>query len=256
MHVAVILKAVPDLVEEMELTADGTDLDREYLKFVSNEWDEQALEEALLLKDADSSVQVTAIGLADDPDIEQSLYTAVAKGADTAVTVSGAAGTDTRSRAAALAAYLAGQSFDLVLTGVQAPDDLDGQLPSALAAALGWPHVSVVVSVGLSGSGVAVRQEFAAGRAADHEVSLPAVLGVQVARQAPRYAPVTRVRQVMQAGGLGSAAVSVAPADSGLKVRRMYPPETTSHAEMLTGSPSDVAARIVELLRSRGLVKG
>lgn len=255
MHVAVILKAVPDLVEEMELNADGTDLDREYLKFVSNEWDEQALEEALLLKDSDGA-QVTAVGLADDPDIEQALYTAIAKGADGAVTVGGATGTDTRSRAAALAAYLSSQSFDLVLTGVQAPDDLDGQLPSALAAALDWPHVSVVVSVGVSGSGVAVRQEFAAGRAADLEVTLPAVLGVQVARQAPRYAPVTRVRQVMQAGGLSSESVSVAAAESGLKVRRMYPPETTSHAEMLTGSPSDVAARIVELLRSRGLVKG
>jgi electron transfer flavoprotein beta subunit len=255
MHVAVILKAVPDLVEELELTADGTDLDREYLKFVSNEWDEQALEEALLLKDSDG-VEVTVVGLADDPDIDQSLYTAVAKGADHAVKVEGATGTDTRSRAAALAAWVSGQSFDLVLTGVQAPDDLDGQLPSALAAALDWPHVSVVVSVGLSGSTALVRQEFAGGRAADHEVTLPAVLGVQVARQAPRYAPVTRVRQVMQAGGLESGSVAVDASEPGVRVRRMYPPETTSHAEMLTGSPADVAGRIVELLRTRGLVKG
>ncbi|MEZ5116595.1 MAG: hypothetical protein R2737_10040 [Candidatus Nanopelagicales bacterium] len=255
MRVAVILKAVPDLVEEMELNDDGTDLDREYLKFVSNEWDEQALEEALLLKDSDG-VEVTAVGLADDQDIEQALYTALAKGADAAVAVDGAAGIDTRSRAAALAEWLSGQQFDLVLTGVQAPDDLDGQLPSALAAALGWPHVSVVVSVGVSGGTATVRQEFAAGRAADHEVTLPAVIGVQVARQAPRYAPVTRVRQVMQAGGLGTGSVSPAAADSGLKVRRMYPPETSSHAEMLEGSPEDVAAKIVELLRSRGLVKG
>ena len=46
------MKAVPDLVEEIELNVDETGIDREYLTFVLNEWDAQALEEALLLKDA------------------------------------------------------------------------------------------------------------------------------------------------------------------------------------------------------------
>lgn len=255
MRIAVILKAVPDLVEEMELTSDGTDLDREYLKFVTNEWDEQALEEALLLKDSDGA-EVVAVGLADDPDIDQALYAAVAKGADKAVTISGATGIDTRSRVAAVAAWLKDNPADLVLTGVQAPDDLDGQLPAALGAALGLPHVSVVVSVGLAGDKATVRQEFSGGRAADLAVTLPAVMGIQVARQAPRYAPVTRVRQVMQSTTIDEAPVSVEAGESGLKVRRMYPPEKTSHAEMIDGSPEEVAARIAELLRSRGLVKG
>jgi len=34
---------VPDLVEEIELTADETGIDREYLTFVLSEWDAQAL---------------------------------------------------------------------------------------------------------------------------------------------------------------------------------------------------------------------
>ncbi|MBI3688673.1 MAG: electron transfer flavoprotein subunit beta/FixA family protein [Actinobacteria bacterium] len=255
MRIAVILKAVPDLVEEMELTSDGTDLDREYLKFVTNEWDEQALEEALLLKDSDGA-EVVAVGMADDPDIEQALYSAVAKGADRAVTIAGATGVDTRSRAAAVAAWLKDNPADLVLSGVQAPDDLDGQLPAALGAALGLPHVSVVVSVALDGAAAIVRQEFSGGRAADLNVTLPAVLGIQVARQAPRYAPVTRVRQVMQSTTIDEASVAVDEAAAGIRVRRMYPPEKTTHAEMIDGSPAEVAARIVELLRSRSLVKG
>jgi electron transfer flavoprotein alpha/beta subunit len=35
----------------------------------------------------------------------------------------------------------------------------------------------------------------------------------------------------------------------------MYAPESSSHAEMLDGSPEEIADKIVELLRGRGLVK-
>ena len=93
MRIVVPMRAVPDLVEEIELTADETGIDREYLTFVLSEWDAQALEEALLLKDS-SGAEVVAVGLADDPEIDQVLYTALAKGADAAVkiTYSSAAG--------------------------------------------------------------------------------------------------------------------------------------------------------------------
>lgn len=255
------MKAVPDLVEEIELTADETDIDREYLKFVLNEWDAQALEEALLVKDA-SGAEVVAVGLADDPDIDQALYTAIAKGADAAVVISdtsasgGEGSTRTRDRAALLAGYLTAEPADLVITGVQAADDLDGQLPPMLAAHLGLPHVSVVVAVAADGDGVTVRQEFAGGRSHELHVRTPAVVGVQAARQAPRYAPITRIRQAMQAGGLRTAEVTPAAAAPGLTVRRMYRPEAAGRAELLTGDVDEVAAKIVDLLRDRGLVKG
>jgi electron transfer flavoprotein beta subunit len=253
MRIVVPMKAVPDLVEELEITADGTDIDREYLKFVLNEWDDQALEEALLIKEA-SGAEVIAVGLADDPDIEQALYTAIAKGADGGVKLTGGSGSSTHARAAAFAGYLKANPADLVISGVQAPDDLDGQLPPALAAHLDAPHVSVVVSVESSGSSVKVRQEFSGGRAAELEVTLPAVVGLQASRQTPRYAPITKIRQTMQAGGLTEAPAG-AGVTTGLTVRRMYAPESTTHAEMIDGSPEEVADRIVELLRGRGLVK-
>ncbi len=263
MRIVVPMKAVPDLVEEIELTADQAGIDREYLTFVLSEWDAQALEEALLLKDA-GGAEVVAVGLADDPDIDQVLYTALAKGADTAVKITGAgaagssgsAGTRTAQRAALLAGYLAVQPADLVITGVQAVDDLDGQLAPRLAALLDLPHVSVAVGVEAAGDSVLVRQEFAAGRSHELQVQLPAVIGVQSARQAPRYAPITRIRQAMQAGGLTELEVSPPAVAGGVVVRRMHLPEATGHADMLTGSAVDVADRIVALLRERGLVKG
>ena len=256
MRIVVPVRAVPDLVEEIELTADETGIDRDYLKFVVSEWDAQALEEALLVKDS-SGADVVAVGLACDPDIDQALYTALAKGADSAVKITGGDGRLlTGGRAALLAGYLAAEPADLVITGVQAADDIDGQLPPMLAAHLGQPHVSVAVGVMAVDGAVTVRQEFAGGRVHQLRVELPAVVGVQAARQAPRYAPISRIRQAMQAGELREAAADPAAAAPAPAVRRMFRPEQATHAEMLTGSADDVAGAIADLLRSRGLVKG
>ncbi len=256
MRIVVPIKAVPDLVEEIELTADETDIDREYLTFVVSEWDAQALEEALLIKDA-CGAEVVAVGLASDPDVDQALYTALAKGADSAVRLTGGEETAlTGERAALLAGYLAAEPAVLVITGVQAADDIDGQLPPMLAAHLGQPHASVVVGTDIADGAVTVRQEFAGGRVHELRITLPAVIGVQAARQAPRYAPISRIRQAMQAGGLREAEATAAAAGPGLSVRRMRRPEVAGRAELLTGDADAVAEKIAGLLRERGLVKG
>lgn len=255
MRIAVPVKAVPDLVEEIELTADSCAIDREYLKFVLNEWDDQALEEALLLKEATGG-EVTVLALSEDPDIDQVLYSAIAKGADRAVKIStGEDAPSTRLRATAFASWLRENPVDVVITGVQAPDDLDGQLPGTLAALLGLPHVSVVAAVQAADGRLLVRQEFSGGRAAELSVQVPAVIGLQAARQTPRYASISRIRQVMGAATLEQASADVSGA-TGPKVRRMYPPVVTSHARMIEGSVDAVAEELLGLLRERGLVKG
>lgn len=52
MKILVPLKQVPDLVEELEVDDSGTQLDFEYLKMKLNEFDDQAQEEAILIKEA------------------------------------------------------------------------------------------------------------------------------------------------------------------------------------------------------------
>jgi electron transfer flavoprotein beta subunit len=256
MRIVVPLKQVPDLVEELELNDDGTDVDREFLKFVLSEWDDQALEEALLVKEATGG-EVVVVGLG-DPDVELSLYTALAKGADRAVNLTGLGEgwVDSHTRAAVLAEWLRGQEVDLVMTGVQAVDDLDGQLPALLGPMLGWPHVAVVIGVEAKDGVAHLSQEFGGGRSARLELRLPAVVGVQAARQPCRYASITRIRQAQQAGGIEEVEATVpAGAGVGISVRRLYAPEKTGHAEMLSGSAEEVADRILELVRSKGLLK-
>ena len=254
MHIAVVLKQVPDLVEELDIDSGGKDIDRSFVKMKLNEFDDHALEQAVLLKES-SGAKVTAFAVAADG-VDQVLYAARARGADGAVKVeAGEELLDSRRAAAAIAAAIKQLDCDLVLTGVQAADDLFGQAAPFIAAALGWPHVSVVSGVETAGAAVRVHQEYSGGRIATLEVDLPAVLGVQAAPQPPRYVPVTKLRQAMAAGALETVSGAPGEALAGVAVTALAKPESGGGAEMLTGSAAEVADRLASLLAERGLVR-
>ena len=257
MNLLVPLKMVPDLVEELTLNEAGTDLDRDVLTYKLNEFDDQALEEALQLKALHGGTVIVA-GL-DTPEIDQVFYTAIAKGADRAVKITGDFDplVDSWTAAAAIAPVVASLEVDLVLAGVQAPDDLFGQLPVLLAGRLGWPHVSVVSGIELDPQARVARchQEYSGGVMAAMETALPAVLGVQAARQTPRYAAISRIRQVMKEAKLEE--VPAPPATNGGRptVRRLFKPESQGHARMLEGDVPGQIEQLVGLLAERGLLK-
>ena len=116
--------------------------------------------------------------------------------------------------------------------------------------------MAVVIAVEAKDGIAHVSQEFGGGRAARLELHLPAVIGVQAARAPSRYASITRIRQAQQAGGIEEVEATVpAGAGAGFTVRRLFAPEKTGHAEMLTGSAEDVADRILDLIRQKGLLK-
>lgn len=254
MHIAVVLKQVPDLVEELDIDSGGKDIDRSFVKMKINEFDDHALEQAVLLKES-SGAKVTAVAVAADG-IDQVLYAAKARGADGAVKVDVGGGLlDSRQAAGALAQAIKQLGPDLVLTGVQAADDLFGQTAPFLASALGWPHVSVVSGVELAGDKVHVQQEYAGGRIATLDLDLPAVIGVQAAPKPPRYVPITKLRQAMASGALESVTASSAEGPAGSEVTAMAKPETGKEAEMLAGSADEVAEKIAALLGERGLVR-
>lgn len=256
MDYVVLLKQVPDLAEELAIDAAGTGLDREWLSFVASEWDEYALEEALLLRDQGHGGTVTCLALGVDAgDVDELLATCLARGADRVVKVgSFEQAPDSHTAAAAFAGALADMRHDLILTGVQAIDDLDGQVGPLVATLLDLPHVSVVTHIAVAGHGttVTVHQEYAGGIVGEFEVRLPAVLGVQTSREAPRYAPVSRVRQLMKTATIEALAAG-GGGGSGLVVEAMVIPETGSSAEMITGNTEAVADRIAAILAERGI---
>lgn len=253
MKVVVAMRQLADLVEELEVDSSGTDIDREFIKFITNEWDEAALEEALCMKDANGA-QVVVVGL-DEPDFDQTLYSALAKGADRAVMLMGGVQgwVSSRERAKILANWISHEGFDVVLTGVQAADDLDGGVAGALAAELNCPHAAVVVSSQVNGDSIELVQELGGGVSARSKAKFPIVLGIQTARQAPRYVPIAKIRQAMQSGGLEEVPVDRATVKIP-KVRELRYPVSTGGAQMLTGAAGEIADQIFEIIKSKGLL--
>jgi electron transfer flavoprotein beta subunit len=256
-NVLVPIKMVPDLVEELEVDSSGRALDRSFLKLRLNEFDEHAVEEALLLKEKHGGA-VTVVAL-DAAEVDEALFTCLAKGADRAVKVTGVPeeGASGRHAARILGEVLKTIPADLLLTGVQSAEDRDGQLAPLLAGALDLPHVSVVSGVEPAGErAVTVRQEYAGGVVAELEVDLPAVLGIQAAEKPPRYAPVSKVRQFMKTAKLDEVAGPDLPPETGCAVRRLFKPEAAGGAEMIEGGPEEVAEKLLALLAGKGLVQG
>jgi len=255
MHILTVLRLVPDTGEDFELTADGKGIDREWIGFKLNEFDDHALEEAIILKES-AGARVTAIAL-DGEGVDRMLQTALARGADGAIKITHALEPPfAASTAAGLVAEAARKlSCDLVLTGVQTSEDLYGQLAPAVAASLGWPQVSAVSGVTPAADGILVQQEYSGGHASTFSIALPLVLGVQAASRPPRYVSGTKLREVMSAK---IEALSVGePLDAAVPaVLSVEFPKSSGKAEMIQGDTEEVAERIAAVLRERGVLKG
>ena len=256
MNIAVLTKQVPDLVEGVEIDASGKAVDPDSIRYILSESDDHALEEALLLKErAKGRVEVFSL---ETGEVRDTLCTALAKGVDRVVLIRTGQDTPLSNHAAAkiFASVLKGLPFDLILTGVRAIDDLDGSLGGLLAGYLDLPYVGLVRKVELAnGAAMAVVQkEFPGGYAAELEVKLPAVLGIQAAEQPPRYVPVSRLRQIMKTAKVEEQGAAP-PSDEPLGVERMFKPEEGAGAAMLSGSPEEVARQVVNLLSERRLVR-
>jgi electron transfer flavoprotein beta subunit len=254
MDIAVAIRLMPKAGEELELDASGTDIDREYVEETIADFDDQALEEAVLIKEA-TGATVTAVGLRADG-IEEALKVAYARGADRVVIAD--AGDldpyDARGAALAFAGAFRALAPDLVLVGVQTPSDVFGQTAPLVAVALGWPQANVVVKVEVDDGVAKVQQEYAGGRLAVLGLPLPAVVGVQSASQPPRYVSMTRLRQAMAEASPETLSVSVPPSPSppASTLVALARPEPQAHATMLEGDAEELAEQIMSVLRERG----
>jgi len=259
MNMLLLLKMVPDVVEELELAPDGKSLDTEFLRLIPNEPDDHALEEALLLKERHGgTVTVMAPEAAE---VDEALFTALAKGADRALKLTGV---DPAARTAGLAQAICQavasapdlQPLDLILTGTQANDDLDTLLAPALAQHMGLPFMGIVTRVApdLARGVVTIQKECPKGIRAEFEMPMPAILGIQAAEKPPRYVPIAKVRAVMKSQKIATVEAGGSPGKFPVEVVAMDKPVVLERAEMLEGSPEEVAGKVCEILAARGLL--
>lgn len=258
MKVVVAVKAVAALDDEAELVDGDTAVDPDGLEWDLNEWDAFSLEEALTLRDAAGDGEVVALTVGDE-EAQDSLLACLAKGADRAVRIWDDAleGADPLAVARVLAAAVEPEAPDLVLCGVQSSDAVNGATGVAVAAHLGLPHVAVVKRLELEAGVATVERELEGGLVEVLRIRLPALMTIQTGINEPRYATLRAIKQArdkplselgLEDVGLDAAQVGAA---AGARLRRLRHPEKGDGAEMLDGSPEDVAARIADIVKER-----
>ncbi len=262
MDIIVCVKHVPETAEaDMKIDPAGKSIQKTGLVFDINEWDDYALEEAVQMKEKFGGT-VTAVTVGPE-DSDSTLRKCLARGADNAVRVTDPKleGSDCYAVAKILHKAIKDLPYSLILTGALADDDGYTAAGPVLAELLGVPHASMVKKIELNGDLARVNRELEGGLEEVVEVKLPAVFTVQTGINEPRYVSIMGIRKAMQREikvlgltDLGLTENDVGELGSWMKIEKMYVPPVEKQADFLKGSPEEIATKIAEILKSKGLV--
>lgn len=185
MKILVAVKRVVDHNIKVRIKSDGSDVDIEGVKMGVNPFDENAIEEALRLKEKGFATEIIAVSLGGSASTDV-LRHALAMGADRAILLS----TDTELQPLAVAKLLKGiverEKPELILLGKQAIDDDAGHTGQMLAALLGLPQATFASSLEIEGNTLTVVREVDGGTET-LGLTLPAVVTADLRLNEPRF---------------------------------------------------------------------
>ena len=262
MNIIVCVKHVPETAEaDIRIDSTGKTIEKTGLVFDINEWDDYAVEEAVRIKEKlGGTVTVVTVG---PEDADSTLRKCLARGADSAIRLTDPKfeGSDGYAVAKILHRAIKDLPFDMIFTGAQAGDDGYAMVGPILASLLGIPHATLVKKIELKDGTARVNRELEGGIEEIVEVKLPAVLTIQTGINEPRYVSIMGIRKAMKKeikilglADIGLSEDEVGEAGSWIKVEKLYVPPVEKQAEFIKGSPEEVAAKIAEVLKARGLV--
>ena len=192
LKVLVACKRVVDYAVKVQVNP-ATKWVNEDVKHSLNPFDDIAIEEGLRLRERKVASTVTCISVG--PLVNQeSLRTALAMGADSAVHIK----TDLRLEplyiAQSIKAYLTKNPHDLVILGKQAIDDDCAQTGPMLAGLLNWNQATSASKVDIKDKKATVTREIDTGLETV-EFDLPAVLTTDLRLNEPRFATLPKIMQ-------------------------------------------------------------
>lgn len=257
MKIAVLIKQVP-VSNDVSVDPETHALVRASSEGMINPADLNAIEAAMLLKEqTDGSVTVFTMG---PPDAEKSLRDAMALGCDDSCLITDRclAGGDTIATAKVLAKSIEKYgTFDLILGGALSADGATGQVGAMVAEYMGLPHISEIQSIlyDESADGKIDALKKYQGSNLRIRTSLPALMTVCFGSNEPRLATLRTRRAaknkpmaVYTNAELSMAAEEVGLAGSPTVVIDSFAPKQTRKAQMLSGTPKDLADTLKALI--------
>lgn len=258
MRIIVCLKQVPKNDSILRINDQGTWIQDRDLTYEINESDAYALEEALQLKEKHGG-EVIALSLGPQR-VQSVIKEALARGADRGLHLEDAAfaGLDAFGTAAVIAAAARTEPFDLLLTGLQSDDYGYAQTGVIVAELLGLPHATIVMDVQVDQGGLRVKRELESGFFQWVSLPSPAVLTIQSGINTLRYATLKGIMAAkkkeikkLDLVALGLSSDDLAPR---LRIDRIYFPQKTKQTQIIEGSATEAAAKLLDKLKNEARV--
>jgi len=230
---------------------------------VISPYDENAVEAALKIKDAQKDSKITVISLGNNL-VRDVVKKPLAMGCDELILLEDAAfeDGDSFSTANALAAAIKKVgTYDIIFCGRVAGDWDAGQVGLGIAEILGLPSIGPAQKVEPSDGKVKVERLVSDGYEVI-EAPTPCVISVSSELGEPRYAPLKGIMQaakkqptVWKPGDIGLDASQVGAAGRASKLVKLFQPVKESKCEIIEGeTPEEAAASLAVKLRAAKII--
>ena len=191
MKILVAVKRVIDYNVQVRVKEDGTGVHTDNVKMSTNPPDDNAVEEAVKLKESGQAKEVIAITIGEEK-AQETVRKALAVGVDKGIHVKTDGYVEPLGVAKILKKIVEKEKPDLVFMGKQAIDDDCNQTGQMLAALLGWSQGTFVSKIQLKDKIIQVTREVDEGLETI-EINLPAVVTCDLRLNEPRYASLPNI---------------------------------------------------------------
>ena len=191
MKILVVVKRVIDYNVQVRVKEDGTGVHTDNVKMATNPPDDNAVEEAVKIKESGKATEVVAVTIGNEK-AQESVRKALAVGADRGIHVITDSNVEPLGAAKILKKIVEKENPELVLLGKQAIDDDTAQRGQMLAALLGWSQGTFASNLNIKDKVLEVTREVDEGLET-LEINIPAVVTCDLRLNEPRYASLPNI---------------------------------------------------------------
>ena len=191
MKILVAVKRVIDYNVQIRVKEDGTGVVTDNVKMSTNPPDDNAIEEAVKIKEAGKATEVVAITVGEEK-AKETVRKALAVGADRGIHVKADGILEPLAVSKILQKIVDKEKPDLVFMGKQAIDDDCNQTGQMLSALLNWPQATFASKIDVKENKLEVTREIDEGLEII-EIGVPAIVTCDLRLNEPRYASLPNI---------------------------------------------------------------
>ena len=191
MKILVAVKRVIDYNVQIRVKEDGSGVVTDNVKMSTNPPDDNAIEEAVKIKEAGKSTEVVAITVGEEK-AQETVRKALAVGADRGIHVKADGILEPLAVSKILQKVVEKEKPDLVFMGKQAIDDDCNQTGQMLSALLNWPQATFASKIDVKDNKLEVTREIDEGLETI-EINVPAIVTCDLRLNEPRYASLPNI---------------------------------------------------------------